>query len=88
MYFTNTIDVQVPFSKCKLIHGYYPSQLLKSTIISIPKDKTDSLSDSNNYRGISLFNSVSKLFDYIIIHLCGNQLLTSDMQFGYKNSNS
>ena len=45
-------------------HGYYPKELLKSTIISIPKDRSASLSNSDNYRGISLFNSMCTLFDY------------------------
>ena len=71
-----------------LFHGYYPDELLKSTIISIPKDKSASLCNSNNYRGISLFNSISKLYDYVIIELCGDRLLTSDMQFGYKENHS
>ena len=44
-----------------LVHGYYPSELLKSIIISLPKDKTDSLSPSSNNGGISLFNSIYKL---------------------------
>lgn len=71
-----------------LVHGYYPSILLKSTIISIPKDRTASLSDSNNYRGISLFNSISKLYDYVMIELCGDELMSSDMQFAYKSNHS
>ena len=49
-----------------IVHGHYPSELLKSTIISIPKDKTASLSNSDNYRGISMFNSIHKLFDHVI----------------------
>ena len=71
-----------------ITHGYYPKELVKSTIISIPKDKSASLSKSTNYRGISLFNSINKLFDYIIIDLCGDTLSTSDMQFGYKPNHS
>ncbi len=71
-----------------LTHGYYPSELLKSTIISLPKDNTASLSSSDNYRGISLFNSICKLFDYIIIDMCGDVLSTSDMQFGFKKQHS
>ena len=71
-----------------LIHGYYPKELLKSTIISIPKDRTASLSNSDNYRGISLFNSLCKLFDYVIIELSGESLMTSDMQFGFKSQHS
>ena len=57
-------------------------------IISIPKDKSASLSKSTNYRGISLFNSINELFDYIIIDLCGDTLSASDMQFVYKPNHS
>ena len=71
-----------------LTHGYYPKEQVKSTIISIPKDKSISLSKSTNYRGISLFNSINKLFDYVIIDLCGDTLLTSEMQFGFKPKHS
>ncbi len=71
-----------------LIHGYYPSELLKSTIVSLPKDRTASLSNSDNYRGISLFNSICKLFDYVIIELAGDMMHTSDMQFGFKEQHS
>ena len=70
-----------------LTHGYYPKELV-NTIISIPKDKSISLSKSTNYRGISLFNSINKLFDYVIIDLCGDTLLTSKMQFGFKPKHS
>ena len=48
-------------------HGNTPADLLKSTIFSIPKDNKASLSGSDNYRGISLFNSLSKLFDHNIV---------------------
>ena len=65
-----------------LVHGYYPSELLKSTNISLPKDKTVSLSSSSNYRGIFLFNSICKLYDYAIIDICGDSLDTCDMQYG------
>ena len=49
-----------------IVHGHYPSELLKSTIVSIPKDKT--LSNNDNYRGISMFNS---------IHKCGKNNMTN-----------
>ena len=71
-----------------IVHGHYPAELLKSTIVSIPKDKTASLSNSDNYRSISMFNSIHKLFDYVIIDICGDSLSTSDMQYGYKNNHS
>ena len=47
-------------------HGYTPDVLLKYTIVSIPKDHNVSLSNSDNYRGISLFNCIGKLFDSVI----------------------
>ena len=56
---------------------YYPTELLTSTIISIPKDRTASLSNSDNYRGISIFNSICKMYDYVIIELCKDSFSTS-----------
>ena len=70
-----------------LIHGYTPDDLLKSSIISIPKDRTASLTTSDNYRGISLFNAICKLLDNVIL-LYGDELQSSDMQFGYKQGHS
>lgn len=74
--------------KAIIIHGYFPKNLLLSTILSIPKDSKASLSNIDNYRGISLFNSISKVFDYVTIHLCDKDLLSSDMQFAYKERHS
>ena len=71
-----------------LVHGYTPDALLKSTIISIPKDSAASLTRSDNYRVISLFNSICKLFDHVILLLVGGQLEASDMQFGFKRGHS
>ena len=56
--------------------------------MSIPKEKSASLSNSNNYRGISLFNCINKLYDYVIIDLCGDRLVSSDMQCAYKSCHS
>ena len=71
-----------------LVHGYTPDDLLKSSIISIPKDSTASLTTSDNYGGISLFNAICKLFDNVILALYGDELQSSDMQFGYKQGHS
>ena len=40
-------------------HGHTPADLVKSKMVSIPKDNKASLSGSDNYRGISFFNSLS-----------------------------
>ena len=71
-----------------IYHGHYPDNLLTSTIISIPKDAKASLSNDDNYRGISLSNSINKVFDYVIIELYQNTLVSSDMQFAYKSQHS
>ena len=71
-----------------LIHGYTPDDSLKSSIISIPKDCTASLTTSDNYRGISLFNTICNLFDNVILLLYGDELQSSDMQSGYKPGHS
>ena len=69
-------------------HGYNPRELLLSSIISILTDMKTSLRDSNNYRGISLFNAICKVYDHAIIFLCYNKFITSDMQFGFKANHS
>ena len=64
-------------------HGYNPKVLLKSTIVSIPKDNKASLWNSDNYRGISLFNSINT-FHHVILNLYKDQFQSSDMQCGYE----
>ena len=71
-----------------IYHGHYLDNLLKFTIISIPKDAKASLSNVDNYRGISLSNSINKVFDYVIIELYQDNLMSSDMQFVYKTQHS
>ena len=71
-----------------ITHGYNARDLRISSILSIPKDMKSSLSSSDNYRGISLFNSICKVFDYTILDLCNDYFMTSDMQFGLKNKHS
>ena len=69
-----------------LTQGYNTKELTLLTIISIPKDSKSSLSDINNYRGISLFNSIGKLFDYIITELSGSTLKHPRYVIGFKNN--
>ena len=54
--------------------------------MSIPKDYKTSSSD--NYRGISLFNCICKLYDHVILHLFRKELTASEMQFGFKEHHS
>lgn len=69
-------------------HGYQPKGLLIGTIESIPKDCKGNIRDSNNYRGITLCNSIQKLMDIVIIQRYERTLLTSDMQYAFKKNHS
>ena len=73
---------------CMLTHGIPPSGLLLSTIIPIPKNKRGNMSDSSNYRAIALSSLLCKLFDTIIIETYEDNLITDDLQFGYKKQSS
>ena len=71
-----------------LTHGFSSEGFLLSTIISIPKNNRGSMNSSDHYRGISLSNSICKLYDYVCIDLNMDYLKTDDMQFGFKNNHS
>lgn len=47
--------------------GHNPELLLRSTIVSIPKDSHGNISTSTNYRGIVLFSSTNKVIDWIVL---------------------
>jgi hypothetical protein len=69
-------------------HGYCPVNLLSSTIIPIPKNKRNSLNDSNNYRGIALSSIIGKVIDIIVRDTEHDAFKTSDLQFGFKKKSS
>ena len=46
------------------------------------------LCKSDTYKGISLFNAICKVFDYVIMYLCDDCIYISEMQFGYKQNHS
>ena len=71
-----------------ITHRYNTRDLRISSILSILKDMKSSLTSCDNYRGISLFNSIYKVFDYTILDLCNDYFMTSDMQCGFKNKHS
>ena len=64
------------------------NDLVLSIIISILKGTRSSLSSSDDYRGISSFNGICKLYDYDIMHTCNYYLYASDMQFGFQPQHS
>ena len=72
------------------VHGFTADNLLLGVLTQIPKDVRRNMSDSNNYRGISLCSALrpSKAVDNIIIQRYGHLLSTSDLQFGFKPQHS
>ena len=66
-------------SNVMLSHGYNVRDLPISSILSIPKYIKSSLCNNDNYKGLSLFNAICKVFDYVILYLCGNCFETSDL---------
>ena len=67
-----------------LIHGHQPELMLRSSIVSIPKDTKGNLCVDSNYRGIALMSSIAKLFDYVLLLRNNDCLRTSDLQFAFK----
>ena len=69
-------------------HGFVPTEFLKSTVSPILKDSQGDVSDTNNYRGISLGSLPAKLFEYAIQLKTSHLLGTDNMQFGFKRKTS
>ena len=65
--------------------------MLLSVLVPIPKNKRKtrkSLADSNHYRSITLSSVMGKILDHIVLTKHGNNLATSDLQFGFKAEHS
>ncbi len=71
-----------------LVHGASPDSMLVGTMVPIPKSKKQLVCTSDNFRAITLSSIVSKLFDAIILIKEQDALVTSDLQFGFKQKMS
>ena len=65
-----------------------PQGLMDTKIIPLVKNKCDKLSDKNNYRPVAISNSLSKVFELILLDRCEEYLWTSGNQFGFKANHS
>ena len=65
-----------------------PSELLKTTIVPIIKNKTGDTSDKNNYHPIALVTACSKIFELCILSIIENYICTHDHQFGFKKQHA
>ena len=69
-------------------HGYQPKDVLLGTIASIPKNSKGNVCNGNNYRGITLCSSFSKLIDIVMVMRYSELLNTSEMQYAFKKNHS
>jgi hypothetical protein len=94
----STLVIETPVSwrsvlakliQCMIVHGHYASELLVSTIVSLPKDlqKSDVCS-SDNYRGIALMSCLNKIADWILLLKYPKSFETSNMQYAFKKGHS
>ena len=70
------------------IHGTAPDSFLHSTIVPITTEKNGNVSDSLNFRGITLSSIYGKLFNNIVLFRYGDRLFSSELQFGFKAKSS
>ena len=61
-----------------IVHGYLPSDFMKTSLVPIIKSKTGDYSDKNNYRPIALVTAASKLFEICILEILEVYLATPD----------
>ena len=67
-----------------LTHGHMPSDLMKTAIVPILKNRQGDTSDKSNYRPIAIVTAMSKILELCIMKLVETHLFTSDNQFGFK----
>ena len=75
-------------SSAIIIHGCLRDSFTVNIVVPIPKDHNVNMSDSENYRGIALNSIFSKLFDNFVLHRYGINLMSSNLQFGFKTKSS
>jgi hypothetical protein len=73
---------------CMLTHGYLPSKLMDTCLVSVVKDKKGNLSDKDNYRPIALTNVISKVLELHILARYSSYFTSGCNQFGFKKNHS
>ena len=74
--------------KSMITHGHIPPIFLLCNLIPILKDNRGSKMSSSNYRLIAISSLMLKIFDHVILALCGDQLIPSKHQFGFQKGKS
>lgn len=69
-----------------LKHGYVPNQFGRGIVIPLIKDKHADLTNSNNYRGITISPVISKIFEGCLLMKFESYLYSNDLQLGFKKN--
>lgn len=67
-----------------IMYNTVPTDFGKGIVIPLAKNVEENVTDSNNYRGITLSPVISKVFELLIMELAGDKLGSDDLQFGFK----
>ena len=59
--------------------AFVPDDFGIGTVVPIVKDYLADVTDVNNYRGITLCQTISKLFEYCLLHKYESHMDTSDV---------
>ena len=76
------------FINACFIHNYFPRSILAGVVTPIVKNKSSSLSCSQNYREVMISSNFLKLIEYILLPVLKNFTRVSPYQFGYREKAS
>ena len=67
-----------------LVHSFVPDIFMRCTIVPLVKCKAADLTDINNYRAVTLPNSVTKILEVILLSYVNDKIGIVEYQFGLK----
>lgn len=81
----------IMYHLCKLFnsmlkHGYVPAQFGRGIVIPLIKDKNGDVTNSDNYRGITVSPVISKIFECCLMLKFEPFLYSSELQLGFKKN--
>ena len=71
-----------------ITHGITTEKFNCSILFPLAKNNNKSLSNSDNYRAISINSLLCKLLEYVLIDKLESKLISNDFQFGFKSNSS
>ena len=71
-----------------LRHGCSPEGIILGTMVSLPKSRLNDLSNSQNFRALTISSLLGKLLDKVILNIESEHLFTNDLQFSFKAGSS